>query len=106
MMDQATTERAAALFGALAHPVRLRIAEALTAHSMTVNEVAHQMGIGQSGASQHLSQLARVGILVSEPKGTSRYYRVRGPRIEMILSLIEEFCQVHSLYGEIDEHHS
>lgn len=64
-----------------------------------MGEVATQTGIGQSGASQHLAILARAGVLVSEARGTTRRYRVRGPRIRAILTLIEEFCHTHYLYG-------
>lgn len=102
-MNPATRDRACDLFGALAHPVRLRIVELLVEGERTVGEVAGAMKIGQSGASQHLAQLARAGVLVVERRGTSRYYRVRGPRIGKILTLIEEFCHVHSLYGAVNE---
>lgn len=102
-MNSATRERACDLFGALAHPVRLRIVELLCEGERTVGEVAAEMKIGQSGASQHLAQLARAGVLAVERRGTSRYYRVRGPRIGKILTLIEEFCHVHSLYGAVDD---
>lgn len=104
-MSGETRERAADLFGALSHPVRLQIAELLCGGERTVGQIAAEMGIGQSNASQHLANLTRAGVLVVEARGTSRYYRVRGPRIAKILSLIEEFCHVHRLYGrdELDE---
>jgi len=102
-MDEPTRERAAALFASVAHPVRLRIVELLIERERTVGEIALETGIGQSGASQHLAILARAGVLVAEPRGTSRFYRVRGPRVEKILGLIGEFCRVHQLYGAAEE---
>jgi DNA-binding transcriptional ArsR family regulator len=98
-----TGTRAAALFAALAHPVRLRIVEELCKRPRSVGEVAAEMKIGLSGASQHLSLLARAGILMAESHGTSRVYKVRGPRISKILDLILEFCHVHQLYGGAPE---
>lgn len=98
--DGPTRARAADLFGALANPTRLRIVESLCLGPQTVSAIASEMQIGLSGASQHLSILARAGVLIVEPHGTSRIYRVRGPRIEKILGLIFEFCHVHGLYGE------
>jgi DNA-binding transcriptional ArsR family regulator len=102
LMDAETHARAAELFSALSNPVRLRITEFLCEGERTVGEVAAHMGIGQSGASQHLAQLARAGVVVAEARGTSRYYRVRGPRIPKILGLIEEFCHVHRLFGSTE----
>lgn len=98
-MDALTAARACELFSALSHPVRLQIVEMLCTQERSVGQIASEVGIGHSGASQHLSILARAGVLVSETRGTSRVYRVRGPRIAAILKLIEEFCHVHRLYG-------
>ncbi|RYG47303.1 ArsR family transcriptional regulator [bacterium] len=98
-MDDQTAARACELFSALSNPVRLRIVESLCRKDSTVGAIAAEMGIGHSGASQHLAILARAGVAASESVGTSRVYRVRGPRIGAILTLIEEFCHVHGLYG-------
>ena len=100
-VDRATRAKAADLFAALANPTRLRIVESLSLGPRTVSAIASEMQIGLSGASQHLSILARAGVLAVEPHGTSRLYRVRGPRIAKILGLIFEFCQVHGL-AEMD----
>ncbi len=102
-MNTPTRARASRLFAALAHPARLRIVELLFAGEKTVNEVAQSVQLSQSGTSQHLAILTRAGVLAVEPHGTARVYRVRGPRIARILALIEEFCQVHELYGVPDE---
>jgi DNA-binding transcriptional ArsR family regulator len=114
-LNTATRERASQLFAALSNPSRLRIVELLcrveTAGGregirevvgntgLSVNEISATLSLGQSATSQHLATLTRAGVLVVEPRGTSRIYRMRGPRIARILALIEEFCQVHELYG-------
>jgi len=98
-MEDEVLLRASEIFSALSNPVRLRIVELICSRELSVGDVATEMGIGASGASQHLSILARCGILVSSTHGTSRLYRVRGPRVQMILKLIEEFCHKHVLYG-------
>ena len=103
IMEDLTRTRACELFSALSHPVRLQIVEAICVRSLTVGEVASTMGIGASGASQHLAILARAGVLAVEAKGTTRLYKLRGPRIPTILALIEEFCHIHQLYGSIAE---
>jgi DNA-binding transcriptional ArsR family regulator len=102
-MDTMTRARASELFGALSNPTRLRIVELLCDGERSVNEISEALQIGQSGTSQHLAILARAGVLTVEPVGAVRIYRVRGPRIGRILTLIEEFCAVHHLYGVAGE---
>jgi DNA-binding transcriptional ArsR family regulator len=102
-MDALRRARAGQLFGALSHPTRIRIVELLLPGPRSVNEIAGALGAGQSGTSQHLSILARSGVVVAEHRGATRLYRVRGPRIERILALIEEFCRVHDLGAQVEE---
>jgi ArsR family transcriptional regulator len=98
-MSQDTVERVCLLFSAMSNPVRVRIVELLTRGERTVGDIAEELGIGQSGASQHLAVLSRAGILTSATRGASRLYRVRGPRIGGVLDLIRQFCDVHGLRG-------
>lgn len=97
-MNDRIQERASQLFFALSNPSRLRITELLCHAEMSVNEICAALSIGQSATSQNLAILTRAGVLVVEHKGAARIYRVRGPRIAHILTLITEFCQVHELY--------
>lgn len=102
-MHERTQERASQLFAALSNPARLRIIELLCHTEMSVNEICAALSLRQSATSQNLAILTRAGLLVVEQKGAARNYRVRGPRIAHILALIEEFCQVHELYGIPEE---
>ncbi len=102
-MNEHTRQRASQLFAALSNPSRLRIVELLCTTEMSVGEISSALSLGQSATSQHLASLTRAGVLVVEHRGASRIYRVRGPRIGRILALIEEFCQIHELYGFPDE---
>lgn len=78
--------------------------ELLIKEEMSVGDVASALDLAQSSASQHLAALLRSGVLDVTPRGTSRLYRVRGPRIAKILELIKEFCDVQGLKGEpLDE---
>ncbi len=104
-MTSATRQRAGQIFAALSHPARLRIVELLCLEPHTVNSIAAEIDLSQSGTSQHLAILTRAGVLVMEPHGAARLYRVRGPRIPKMLALVEEFCDAHSLYGLPDEPH-
>jgi len=102
-VNERTRVRASQLFSALSNPSRLRITELLCRVEMSVNEICSALSLGQSATSQNLATLTRAGILVVEQKGANRFYRVRGPRIGHILTLIEEFCTVHELYGIPEE---
>jgi DNA-binding transcriptional ArsR family regulator len=99
IMDNPTIERASKLFAALGNPSRLRITELLCREEMSVGEICSALSLRQSATSQNLAELVHAGILSVEHRGTHRIYKVRGPRIGAILSLIEEYCEVHSLYG-------
>jgi len=102
-VDNLTRDRASQLFSALSHPTRLRIVELLGPGPRSVNDISESLQVSQSGISQHLAVLTRAGVLAVEPMGAVRMYRVRGPRIVKILTLIEEFCTVHQLYGLASE---
>ena len=102
-MDDPTIDRASRLFAALANPSRLRIAELLCRKEMSVGEICAALSLRQSATSQNLAELTHAGVLSVEHRGAQRIYKVRGPRIGAILGLIEEFCEVHSLYGIPDQ---
>jgi DNA-binding transcriptional ArsR family regulator len=87
----------------MANPTRLRIVELLCAQEMSVNQICDALSLRQSATSQNLATLTRAGILKVEQQGAHRIYRARGPRIARILALIEEFCQVHELYGYAED---
>jgi DNA-binding transcriptional ArsR family regulator len=95
-IDDDTVSFSVTLFHALAHPTRLRMVELLTEDGCTVSEVAETLGLLQPNVSQHLGILSRAGVIKGVPKGASRYYSLRGPRIARILELVNEFRHVHS----------
>ncbi|CEK15789.1 ArsR/SmtB family transcription factor [Chthonomonas calidirosea] len=85
------------IFAALSHPVRLQIVRRLCQQPCTVNALSRELGVAQPTISQNLAVLNQVGLVVAEAQGTQRLYRLRGPRIALMLTLLEEFCRVHEL---------
>jgi DNA-binding transcriptional ArsR family regulator len=83
------------MFAALANPARLRILEHLAKGPAPVKAIADAAGLKQSMASQHLAALLNAGVLVCTPSGNQRVYRMRGPRIGLILRLVEQFYEIH-----------
>lgn len=102
VMDKPIRARVTLLFSALANDTRICIVEAVTESAKTVGQIATELGIQQSSASQHLAILARAGVLKVTKQGAFRYYGLRGPRIPKILKILEDFCRVHQIYGGDD----
>jgi ArsR family transcriptional regulator len=69
--------RAARMLRLLAHPDRLTIVGILDRRgAMPVHGIMRAMGLAQNLASQHLTQMQRVGLLASERRGREVWYRV------------------------------
>ena len=62
--------------GLLGDPTRRAIFELLARHPSTVGELAQQLPITRSAVSQHLRVLKDGGLVVSQPQGTRRIYRL------------------------------
>lgn len=85
MSEMAETELAhvAALIG---EPARARMLAALmSGTALTATELALEAGVSSSTASAHLARLAKARILVAEPRGRHRYYRLSDAEIAQAL---------------------
>lgn len=100
MIEESTAVRMAAIFGSVAHPVRIHIVKLLEEGELSVGEISERLHLGQSSTSHHLAALLRTGILAVAQRGTSRFYRVRGPKASQAMELIREFCRLQNLHGE------
>lgn len=86
----------ASFFGALAHPVRIRLLEVLAgAGETSVQELQHQLGIDQPIVSQQLAKLRASGIVVAEKRGASTFYRVADPMIGDLLKVAKQILNRH-----------
>jgi DNA-binding transcriptional ArsR family regulator len=79
-LDRETAETYAAWFKALADGTRVQIVSLLAraGRPLTVREIVAAVPVGQSTVSEHLRQLAAVGFVLAEDRGTSRLYRING----------------------------
>jgi ArsR family transcriptional regulator, arsenate/arsenite/antimonite-responsive transcriptional repressor len=77
-LDRETAAAYAAWFKALADGTRVQVVSLLarSAAPMTVKEIVAAVPVGQSTVSEHLRQLAAVGFVLAEDRGTSRLYRI------------------------------
>lgn len=71
-----------AFLKALASETRQAILVLFATHeTLTVNQIAEAVGVGQSTASEHLSVLRRAGLLTATREGKEVYYRPDHPRM-------------------------
>ncbi len=83
-------EGRAAIVKALAHPTRLMIVDELSEHSQRcVCELTELVGSDLSTVSRHLSILRNAGILESEKRGTTVYYRLRVKCLRKFFECVE-----------------
>ncbi len=74
----------------LAHPCRLRMVQMLLRGEYTVGELAEACEIPSHMASEHLGLMRDRGLLSSERRGRSMYYRIAEQGLESIMSCIEK----------------
>jgi len=74
-------ELQATMLRALASAHRLRILHLLGERGCEVNQVAHELGMSQAAASQHLGAMRSVGLVEAVRDGRSVTYRLTDPQI-------------------------
>jgi DNA-binding transcriptional ArsR family regulator len=83
-LDRETAATYAAWFKALADGTRVQVVSMLarSGRPLTVKEIVAAVPVGQSTVSAHLRQLAEVGFVLAEDRGTSRLYRINDDCVE------------------------
>jgi DNA-binding transcriptional ArsR family regulator len=89
-----TLEKAAGIFRAIAHPVRISIVGCLeNGQKLTVSEIHKQLGIEQSTASHHLGILKDKGVLSSKREGKNTWYFLKHENLSTILNCVSGCCK-------------
>ncbi len=73
----------------LAHPVRLRIVEALSKKDMCVCEIAELFNFDRTTISKHLALMKSIGILGDRKEGLNVYYSLRMRCLASLLVCVE-----------------
>ncbi|SRR6266571_3238974 len=83
-LDREVADTYAAWFKALADGTRVQVVSLLarSGEPMTVKEIVAAVPVGQSTVSAHLKQLAAVGFVIAEERGTARLYRINEECVE------------------------
>jgi ArsR family transcriptional regulator len=94
--NRAKYEARAAIVKALAHPARLMIVDELTDHSQRcVGDLTDMIGTDLSTVSRHLLILRNAGIVESEKRGRTVYYRLRVKCIAKFFECVESVLQAN-----------
>ncbi len=86
-LDEADATQLAALFKALADPVRLRILSCVASAApgeVCVCDLPDVVGRSQPTISHHLSLLVKAGLLSREQRGRWAWFRVDDDRVEFL----------------------
>lgn len=76
------------LFKGLAHPVRIRVLEVLSAGGeVAVTDLLADTGLEASNLSQHLAVLRRHHLVVAERRASQVYYRLAYPQVAELLAV-------------------
>jgi len=76
----------------MAHPVRLRIVNILMQGEFAVGEIAEMCETSANQTCEHLRLLRGQGLLSSERRGRSVYYKIASPRLPSLLECITKHC--------------
>ena len=76
-------------FEALADPNRRAIVELLGSGGRSVRELADALPISRPAVSRHLRLLKEAGLVVEEPRGTRRIYRLHDEGVVAVRGYLE-----------------
>ncbi|HEX6711827.1 MAG TPA: metalloregulator ArsR/SmtB family transcription factor [Thermoleophilaceae bacterium] len=78
-------------FTALADPTRRAIFERLAGQPAAVGELANDLPVSRPAVSQHLKVLKEAGLVIDDPDGTRRIYRLHPEGVEALRAYLDTF---------------
>jgi len=87
-------ETAADCLKVMAHPVRLKIVNVLMQGEFAVHEIAKVCHSSPNQTCEHLRLLKGYGLLNSERKGRTVYYRIASPQLPGLIKCIQNNCGI------------
>ena len=74
-------------FRALAHPLRIRVLELLSASERSVGDLQAALGVEQSHLSHQLGVLRRAGVVIARREGSAVVYALDDERVTELLDV-------------------
>lgn len=97
--DKRRYERQAEVVQALAHPIRIAIADLLQRGERCVCDIAKHVGAERSNVSRHLAIMLKSGVVQTRKEGVMVYYGLRTPCILNFLACASDVLR-HNLEEE------
>lgn len=88
--DMEAAQKKADILKALAHPVRVRVFEALAVGEKTVGELVTMLGEKEANTSRHLAVLRNAGLVATRKDGLNVYYSNKMPCLISMLSCVDQ----------------
>lgn len=85
-------EKASECLKVMAHPIRLRIVNILMQGEYAVHEIAEFCKTSANQTCEHLRLLKGHGLLSSERRGRTVYYKIASPQLPGLLQCIRKNC--------------
>ena len=92
MRDPAAHSELAEKFRAIAHPLRLRILDALSQSERNVGEIEHATGIGQPALSQQLGVLRKAGLVVTRKEAKLVFYKLAADELGALAAVLTDLA--------------
>jgi ArsR family transcriptional regulator len=92
-------QRQAEVVQALAHPIRIAIADLLKGGEQCVCDIADHIGAERSNVSRHLSVMLKAGVVSTRKEGVMVFYELRTPCILNFLGCASDVLR-HNLEEE------
>jgi DNA-binding transcriptional ArsR family regulator len=77
-------------FDALGDPQRRAIVELLSGGERSVREIADELPISRPAVSRHLRLLKAAGLVLEEPRGTRRIYRLHDEGVAAVQAYLSQ----------------
>ena len=92
LMSDEKFERAADCLKVMGHPIRLKMVNILMQGDFAVHEIAEMCGTSPNQTCEHLRLLKGHGLLSSERRGRTVYYKIESPRLPSLIECIKKSC--------------
>lgn len=94
LLSDEAFEKAAECLKVMAHPVRLKIVNVLMQGEFAVHEIAKACGASPNQTCEHLRLLKGYGLLDSERRGRTVYYRIISAQLPGLIECVQKNCGI------------